>query len=542
MIIRLALAGFTMEDINIIVAGGIHVDNIIARLPIKDSPQMRQYAPDCLQYRCLGGAAYAAYLTAALVRDEEARNEKARVYLYSHPHAKYESTLNEFATPLSEDPTGARQPTDNEPSRYDEELISIASFPEKRGAKSDETVYRIDKIIGIVRSSHHNPAAKGFQEILARQSNNANELQEHWIKSCPKQGLPTIVVLIGDQSDFARDLHADFIAIAKHFKDPWLVFAPTVPGDNAALEALVSSHADKSTAIVTATALRIKGLDIRADKSLEFNARAFLAAKEKNDPFVSQLFQLKNLVVLFENIGVLRFEKTDSGANRVTISYCPFFNSTAESYPERYGRMFGYRTLLTATVVRSMVDALNDDKHHTNDAFCYLNDGLRAGVAFGKHHFRYGFAKQNLTVSIGMIPSVPRFLPVGSFLLKHPEELENASDEYRFTSVTINHPRSKAEDTGDRVWSLKTQLEECSPDGGSRWTLEHYAIGIVRHGLDQIAKRPVTESATLLRDGRLPTTAKRAKQRDAAPAHKIGRGYTQPPICFHTLNLETSKR
>jgi len=108
--------------------------------------------------------------------------------------------------------------------------------------------------------------------------------------------------------------------------------------------------------LVTASDLRRLGFLFRGDKSLEYNAEVFFRHCDRLKQTIPKQLIPQYRVLMFENIGALYFYCDQPG--KASISYYPFFDSPEEYYPDDYGRMRGYRTLMISSIVNSMAYSL----------------------------------------------------------------------------------------------------------------------------------------------------------------------------------------
>jgi hypothetical protein len=503
----------SMGNVHVVVAGGSHLDRILERegnrVPLSNY---------------LGGAAHAAYAIQSLYQGPPA---SLTTYLYDYP-------IKTFG---SQDASLPRQ--------HEVLHFTLGSYAVRRGV--DQRARRLEHIYH--RNTLFFDSTSPQFHCLRPEGTAVHFSGQERIQ--PDIHTSTILILMQNGSYFATDHSADpapayHLAVHNLLNDspnssfyiwaPILSSAPmrssaprvvTPPLDRPRFLDLYDPdrHQARSVLILTATDLRHLGLLFRGDKSLEYNAWVFFTHLDKLATHLKNKLP-KHVILMFENIGALHFCTDDSQA--ATVSYCPFFDSPEEYYPDIYGRMRGYRTLMISGVVNSMIQALLPSG--SQDVFHNLPYGIRDGVLLGKVHYHEGIPDNPEPIGVDsahnlwlhpLAPSIhellqthpthqagsPNITPAASSssatiynsMVDSNDKRLLRKNQYKhllaFASVAVTFDKQSGH-VDNRVRHLEKRLEAI--------TIPDYARSIVKYGLSQMAHLSITDAVKRIMHPELP--------------------------------------
>lgn len=279
-----------------------------------------------------------------------------------------------------------------EESRWPESLTVLELYANRAGAKPTgaNLVYRIDKVVGWVQddtpvAAPQDSRVPALTDLVTIHDSSADDAGRATQR----------LIVINDRDKGFREVDADDLSplVAEGCQAHFIV-SMDYPLEHALQKALwrllsSSRHCQRSVVVLAASSLRQEGVNIREMASIERTVEHFLSHLERSN-LLKQLCACGYLVVRFDDGGVLLVTNgAGTEPDKLTVEYlsCPFFDTDEELYPQRYGTLTGYRTIMMAALARGMASAICQ-RRSIGDG---ISNGIRLGVLLCKQHYRNGF-------------------------------------------------------------------------------------------------------------------------------------------------------
>lgn len=166
-------------------------------------------------------------------------------------------------------------------------------------------------------------------------------------------------------------------------------------------------YLDRTTVVLDADDLRDSGVQISRSVSWERTAYDFVSQLPVQ-PVLKRLTKAAHLVVRFGLSGIIHHARSESGTNRFLYYDPERIEGEYRSFPDEEGNMFGFNTILTATVASSFITELwnelnaapDKEDRRKVDRIVYrealhraVESSLKPGLVSCRNYFRTGFGR-----------------------------------------------------------------------------------------------------------------------------------------------------